>query len=300
MADDTRDSFLIMNTCLINGFDSATTSLSKFQNNLVESPAASETRSLHCGIWTIAAFINHSCVGNCLPSYIGDMKILRATRDLPADTELLLPYKESDELSSYTEAQDKFKNWGVKCTCIVCAEKKSLSDAQLGKRRTLLCRLEHHMGSKQIWDGNISAVTDVLEELEATYKIPAIRPSQADDAILPRPQVANACAALSMLFLAKNKYSKAIDMALRTLRALGFDLVEPRLRGGASQEASRLFMKSWGVKSFSATLAFHNLFQAWRHSQPGLAGDAKRLLATSYAMAVSECETLADTFPDLK
>ena len=297
MADDIRYSFLVMNTYLANGFDTEITSLSKFRNDLVETPAEEEIRSSNCGIWTTAAFINHSCVGNCQPSYIGDIQIWRATRDLPAGAELFFPYKAPDESYSYAEAQDKLKNWGFKCTCAACREKQSLTDAQLVRRRTLLCRLEHHVELTKTWDANISEVKGVLEELEATYETPAIRPSHPDDAILPRPQVADCCAALSILFLTRKKYTHAIDMAFRALRALGFDLVEPRLQDGAPEEASSFLIKSWGVEPGSAINAFHVLFQAWRHRQPRLAGDAKRFLATSYAMAVGEYETLADTFP---
>lgn len=36
-----------------------------------------------CGVWVLAARINHSCIGNCSRSFIGDMQIIHATCDLP-------------------------------------------------------------------------------------------------------------------------------------------------------------------------------------------------------------------------
>lgn len=41
-----------------------------------------------CGIWPIASRINHACLSNCRRSFIGNMLLVRATRDMDAGTEL--------------------------------------------------------------------------------------------------------------------------------------------------------------------------------------------------------------------
>ncbi|KAJ5291346.1 hypothetical protein N7478_000597 [Penicillium angulare] len=45
-----------------------------------------------CGIWCLASHINHSCFNNACHSFIGDMMILRATKDLAPDTEITTWY----------------------------------------------------------------------------------------------------------------------------------------------------------------------------------------------------------------
>lgn len=46
-----------------------------------------------CGIWINASYINHSCINNCHRTFIGDVMIVRATKDLKANTELRFCYQ---------------------------------------------------------------------------------------------------------------------------------------------------------------------------------------------------------------
>lgn len=41
-----------------------------------------------CGVWPLASYINHSCNSNARRAFIGDMMIVRATRDLAPDEEI--------------------------------------------------------------------------------------------------------------------------------------------------------------------------------------------------------------------
>ena len=40
-----------------------------------------------------AAYTNHACNGNAMRSFIGDMIIMKATRDINKGEEILMPYR---------------------------------------------------------------------------------------------------------------------------------------------------------------------------------------------------------------
>ena len=54
------------------------------------SPEQQERQKHHhtTGIFLKASLINHSCHNNARRSFIGDMIIVRAAKDIPADTEI--------------------------------------------------------------------------------------------------------------------------------------------------------------------------------------------------------------------
>lgn len=62
-----------------------------------------ETAFTTSGIWMLISHINHICMSNCRRSLIGDMQIVRATKDLEAGTELVLWYQKPRQFQSYDE-----------------------------------------------------------------------------------------------------------------------------------------------------------------------------------------------------
>lgn len=67
------------------------------------------------GIFINAAYINHSCYSNARRSFIGDMMLVRASRNLPAGTELFFWYAMPNHKLTYEKTQEKLQNWGFKC-----------------------------------------------------------------------------------------------------------------------------------------------------------------------------------------
>ena len=75
-----------------NSFDVCRTTLDRLEPSspaFCPTEAESEDIGLAAtGIWLLASLVNHSGVANCIRSFVGDMQIIRATKDLAANTEL--------------------------------------------------------------------------------------------------------------------------------------------------------------------------------------------------------------------
>ncbi|OAA69750.1 TPR domain protein [Cordyceps fumosorosea ARSEF 2679] len=90
--------------------------------------------SVNPGVWIKAARLNNSCAGNCHRSFIGDMLILRVSKDLNPGTEFLFPYCQTRELHSHEYVQRDFNSWGFTCDCTLCAQRRVTSDRQMKER----------------------------------------------------------------------------------------------------------------------------------------------------------------------
>ncbi|RYC81102.1 hypothetical protein BFJ63_vAg16008 [Fusarium oxysporum f. sp. narcissi] len=163
------DSFLVERIASLNGFGAPRTSRQSFlqaTSGSRDMTGGKDFKYTTSGIWLLASRINHSCVGNCRRSFIGDMQIVRATRDLLADTELFFCYRLPVPFESYQEAQKGFNNWGFTCDCGLCLRKKATSRSVFQRRKVLadgLQRLLDHPGS-----GNGAKASRLMKALEET------------------------------------------------------------------------------------------------------------------------------------
>src|SRR5450432_1951153 len=98
---------------------------------------AEKSKYHSCGIWLTASSINHSCLSNVHRSFIGDLQLIHATCDIPADTELAFWYQVPPE-ESYEEARESLKSWGFACDCAICVDAKNTLEKLL-KKRDALC-----------------------------------------------------------------------------------------------------------------------------------------------------------------
>lgn len=76
-----------------------------------------------------ASMFNHSCVGNAHESFLGDLIIVRATRDIKAGEEIFISYIGKP---TSPDRNERFqRNWGFTCDCSLCAAEavdKSVSE----------------------------------------------------------------------------------------------------------------------------------------------------------------------------
>ena len=241
-----------------------------------------------CGIWLLASRINHSCVSNCRRSFIGDMQIVRATRDLQAGTELFFCYRQPTRLDSYEEAQRHLSNWGFTCGCELCMDRKATPRAALQRRKVLLYRdLKNALKGPQGTD--VSETQQLLEQLEETYsgtKANAIRLELWDPYF-----------ALGATLLLTNKPADAVKMIVKGFEALGYSITACPPIGDA--KLPQLEVKQWGLANNFAPWAFLNLFKAYKKLAPELCTTAKQYVEASYSMIVGDSETVRDEFPDL-
>ncbi|KAI5258834.1 hypothetical protein E4T42_00485 [Aureobasidium subglaciale] len=79
----------------------------------------SPTSPKSTGLWTHVSNANHSCLANATRSFIGDMIILRAARDIARDEEITIAYLNPQHLLA--KRQRAFAGaWSFVCTCPLC------------------------------------------------------------------------------------------------------------------------------------------------------------------------------------
>ena len=86
------------------------------------------------GIWTHASYINHSCNSNARRAFIGNMMIVRASRDIEAGTEVTFWYCIPDGINT-KDMQDKLKHWSFSCGCDICLDIRATDGVITAKRR---------------------------------------------------------------------------------------------------------------------------------------------------------------------
>jgi tetratricopeptide (TPR) repeat protein len=99
--------------------------------------SSSHTGVASTGLWLHAALINHSCLPNVEPGFIGDLMMLRATRRIQEGEEIFHSY---DATRDYDARQVGLRTtWNFECDCELCqAEREDAEDVR--KRRTELMR----------------------------------------------------------------------------------------------------------------------------------------------------------------
>ncbi|KAK6858118.1 SET domain-containing protein [Apiospora arundinis] len=248
------DSFLVTKIILANCFGSPRTTRDVFRS-LVLNIDGKKAENSHetSGVWIMASYLNHSCVGNCCRSFIGDMQIIRATRDIPADTELVFPYQADQRLASHDETQKKLRNWGFRCDCALCLEKKATTKGTWDKRKALLGQLKYLIERNRDKGVPINAklAFEVLDKFEATHTTPArTYPSAASPSsdsgvdltlaqITPRPDLWDACFGLGEFLLKKGRNAEAVEATIKGFEALGFVIIATPPLGKASGDGGK-------------------------------------------------------------
>lgn len=299
--------FFVTKDMANNCFGAPRTTLTVFQNE--ESlKRANDPAYSTCGIWTVASYMNHSCMGNCRRSFIGDVQITRATRDMPEGTELLFSYTLHEGNSSYEEVQEKLKPWGFRCDCAICVDRKKTSPSVLATREKLRAKLVSCMTpAKKTQQVKVESAKAILEEIQATYETP-IRtqssgsgPTTLKQILTPRLAVWDPYLGLATLSMQQGQPNEAVAMVSKSLEALGFKIVVPPTPKSLYEvTADKLFVQSWGMVTDGVVMAFYCLFQAYFGTHTELGRTAKQYLITSYAMISGESETVFDTFPELE
>ncbi|KAF2655824.1 SET domain-containing protein [Lophiostoma macrostomum CBS 122681] len=111
-------------------------------------------RNASTGLFTYAAYINHSCIPNLKREFIGDLLVLRALRPLVEGEEIFLAYDENPDYDARQAAL--MTTWGFECQCKLCeAEKTDGVDvrkkrAELVKEAESFVEKEHRAGAKRL------------------------------------------------------------------------------------------------------------------------------------------------------
>ncbi|KAF4881473.1 Serine/threonine-protein phosphatase 5 [Colletotrichum fructicola] len=272
------DTFLVERIVSLNCFGAPRSSRQNMENPQKQAATAYTT----CGAWTIASHINHCCVSNCRRSFIGDMMIVRATKDIDADAELLIRYQQPKPGDDYQAAQKCLENWGFTCQCRPCEDKKSTSAQTWQRRQALLRNLVRIMEACET-PAQESQAERLLKQLDQYYP-------EREGAL--RLELWESYLALGQKRLHRGKAVDAFELTVKGLEALGFVFVASplkRVRGRLEFE-----IKEWGQINDDVFFAFRTLLHAAQVIAPQLCEVLKGHSRIVYAVCVGEQETAVD------
>ncbi|KAH7357056.1 hypothetical protein BKA65DRAFT_392716 [Rhexocercosporidium sp. MPI-PUGE-AT-0058] len=268
------DSFLIERIVSLNAFGSpvnskdvefTSASLSKNHSKIFDAS----------GVWIKAACINHSCMKNCARTFIGDMMIVRATKDLPADTELSWCY--SDPMDREKMQKSLSDSWGFKCNCEICQD-DSRTPAELRNRRNqLMAKIKNSDPSK------------IAADMEKTYLSPAHD--------IPRLELSQIYLTLSYLHKQNSDLIEAGVHALKALEALGYVITGVNKKTLKSAGKGGLMVKQWGYAAEQLSECWETLYTVWSLISPDLTEQARKYWKLAYIMVrAGEGDTFEQTY----
>ncbi|KAM0189022.1 hypothetical protein ACHAPI_010291 [Fusarium lateritium] len=283
------DAFLVEKILSLNSFGSPRTSRDFCKNNIWSGKKTAATRVnplfTSAGIWLIAARINHSCIGNCQRSFIGDMQIIRAAQDMPAGTELLFPYRPSSASESYQTVQKDLAKWGFVCTCELCKDRSKTTEAVLKQRKDLFEDFMKQVPDNEPFD--LPKATRLLKGVEKTYR--------GKPAKQVRWVLAETYAYIGIRARQDEEYIDAAKMIMKALEALGF--VINATTPGEPTGQPRFEVKHWGMMEHVVPWLFFQLVECYREVDVQLAPAAMRYAELAYSIVVGEKDSMWKVMP---
>jgi hypothetical protein len=265
----------------LNVFGCPVTTMKSHQDVTSNKFSKKEAKFHSCGIWINASYINHSCLGNVRRSFIGDMMIVRAAKDIDACTELIFPYEAPVGIYDSLKVKQKFKNWGFVCGCALCEDIQVTKLADITKRKSMLdqldrlCKLNAHDLPKKF--------ERLLEALNKTYSSPA---EEVPRLLLWDPQLL-----LTRIYMEQHNLTRGLESVRKTLQTLGF------IVDGLDRTPAGLVVTKWGhtvdhlVEIFlHARTAFEQL-RLWEKSR-----QAEQYARVAYRVLVGEDASFERTY----
>lgn len=171
------------------------------------------------GLWTHAACVNHSCVPNTTRSFIGDMLISRAVRDIEAGEELFQSY--TSVKAQCGRRQAEFHRWGFPCTCALCEGEAKSTTETVERRTQLLAQIEKFAKKKPpkgiVPDATIRSMEKMAKDLEDLYE------AEVYDC-LPRLMLVYPAMWLLDAYKGRKNHTKVVTSATRVLRNFGYEI----------------------------------------------------------------------------
>lgn len=223
------------------------------------------------------------------------MFVLRAARDIPANTEVTIWYqlvKISDQFQS--QAPLKLSHYDFTCDCVLCRTRQSCGKKKFAARRSILSDingLAHWPGgprSREVKDAMLRAI----KALNSTYSKPISE--------VPRLELYSSYHHLTTYGL-KNGYGpygigrltiadieEAVNLGIKALESLSFVI-----EGGSfpRQPGKPLTIKQWGLMRDDMVPLWCNLSAAYSKVAPDLVNQALAYAKLSYRICYGEDET---------
>ena len=245
--------------------------------------AASEHYS-STGIWILASYINHSCFGNSHRSFIGDMQIIRAARNLTKDEELTFSYTSPSKALSERQKRN-LQGWGFECACSLCVGEKNTPQKLNKKRRTLLEDLQAIFPKTLSGpdDPLVSKIERLVDAIDKTYKHP---PAEQ-----PRLALADPLLGLTHIYFTMMRPKDVLGTAKRLLTALGFEL---------QVTATKFTVLRWGFMNACVVEALVYMWNVWGVLDLPLCADAEEAAKTAHEIMVGERDSFEESYGDFR
>lgn len=218
----------------------------------------------------MASRINHSCIGNVRRSFIGDLQIIRATCDIPADTELTFWYK--TPTGEHNEMQKGLEHWSFQCKCAICLDSKNTPEKLLKRRKDLLGDLKETLNAANV---DTIKAERILNAIGQTYKHP---PSDVPRLALREPYIH-----LASIYSKQWNAERTVAMSLKALESLGFIIKGAQLPL-SSVESFRV--EKWGIM-------MDDVISMWVHLWNAYSAFPPHLLPPNLLLQVADCGKLA-------
>ncbi|KAK6810721.1 hypothetical protein RU639_013579 [Aspergillus parasiticus] len=264
------DTYLVERIITLNGFGCPSSSR---EFHLSGSSQTDQFPS--CGIWPNASYINHSCDSNAERSFIGDMIIIRASRDIQPNTEITFWYT-TPNVDEYDAHREKLHHWGFRCECVICEDYENTAPSVLQRRMELRKEARQHV-QYQGRNMDPAMLEGMLASLADTYTRPACE--------VPRLAMWDIQRVLAKRHLYFKKPNEAIRAALAVLTSLGYIVQE-----------MPLVITRWGLMMDHLVETWLILAEAYQSVDPAPKAQAEEYAKVTYKICVGEDETFGDTY----
>lgn len=256
------------------------------------------------GVWTLISKINHSCVSNCYRSFIGDIQIVRATKDLEPGSELFFWYRNPESFHTYKETQNHLRSWGFSCACALCLARKKMTKTTLDQRKIFWEKIQHitndlvndlgPTGGK-LRPSSVKKTKTLFQQMEATYSVDERAPGAV------RLELWGLYIRSSQALCRNGNYAEAIEMAVRGLEALGFIVIAcpPRPNATPHEVSAKFHVQQWGLADEPLVVVFSILYTAYKVVAPELVAVVKKYAETAYSIIAGEKDTILERHPEL-
>ncbi|KAJ5097335.1 hypothetical protein N7456_008056 [Penicillium angulare] len=278
------DTFLVEHIVDMNAFGSPISSRKSHISSRKGTPPPENENFQYLGIWPLASRMNHSCFNNACHSFIGDMMIIRATKDLAPNTEITAWYR-SPFSSGASEKPVDLKPWGFGCDCIICQDIAQSTESILSTRKGYLEQLRSIFTSPR--KPKARGIERLLSKVEETYSKPACE--------VPRLKQWIAYLLHAKDCAESNKPKEVVKFGLKALESLGY-IIEGGNALRASDSENSLLVKTWGLMDDEVVSCWMMLARAYRLVAPALQARAVIYAKISYKICVGEDETFYKTY----
>ncbi|TVY35156.1 Histone-lysine N-methyltransferase [Lachnellula subtilissima] len=278
------DTFYIERVIALNCFgcplSSRLTHLRAMESQAIK--GTNEKQFHSCGVWPLASYINHSCNSNARRAFIGDMMIVRATRDLAPDTEINFWYH-ALIAAEKNYRQKKLKQWGFRCDCAMCRDDQTTNRKILNSRKQQ--RAEVLRFFKTGLKANLPKIENIIVVMESQYSQPSSK--------VPRLHIWDLYLRLAQAYMQRKDPTKAINSALKSFSSLGYVI-----EGGNPpyKIGTPMIIKQWGLFVDHSIECWGVLCSAYQLVAPDLMIQSAQYAKLSYRICVGEDETFEETY----